>query len=70
MSGPMAKAKLLGEILIERGDCSPDQVEKALASQAQHGGRVGEVLMAMGVIDQEQVSTTPRDTCSHSSCEV
>jgi len=56
MSAPIAKAKLLGEILIERGECSPEQLKKALASQAEHGGRVGEVLMAMGVIGQDQLT--------------
>jgi type IV pilus assembly protein PilB len=56
MSAPIASTKRVGEILVERGECSTAEVDKALASQAQHGGRVGAVLVAMGAIDQEQLT--------------
>jgi len=56
MSTPLARAKRVGEILVEQGDCTEADVDKALASQAKHGGRLGELLIAMGAIDQEQLT--------------
>jgi len=49
--------KLLGAILVERGACSVQDVERALAEQARGGGHVGEILQAMGRVDRQQVLT-------------
>ena len=40
----------LGQMLIEDGLISPEQLEKALARQAEWGSRLGDVLLALGYI--------------------
>jgi len=45
--------KLLGQILIERGDITPAELEAALASQA----RLGEILAGQGVVRPAQVDS-------------
>ncbi|RKY22260.1 MAG: pilus assembly protein PilB [Planctomycetota bacterium] len=48
--------KRIGEILVQRGECATDDVERALADQAKSGGHVGEILVAMGVVTRGQVT--------------
>jgi type IV pilus assembly protein PilB len=45
--------KRLGEILIEDGSASPEDVRRALDLQKQVGGRVGRLLVAMGIVAEE-----------------
>jgi len=54
----MSIRKLLGEILVENGDCSEEQVQEALKSQEEQGTgkRIGEILMEMGHIDQKALT--------------
>jgi type IV pilus assembly protein PilB len=52
-----AGRKPIGAILVERGACSAEDVERALAEQARGGGHIGEILQAMGRIDRQQLLT-------------
>jgi hypothetical protein len=45
--------KRLGEILVEGGKASAEDVRRALDLQAQVGGRVGRLLVAMGIVAEE-----------------
>jgi type IV pilus assembly protein PilB len=45
--------KRLGEILVEDGRASAEDVKRALDLQAQVGGRVGRLLVAMGIVAEE-----------------
>lgn len=46
-----------GDILVAKGLASPDDIVRALDHQKTNGGRIGESLIALGVVTQEQVST-------------
>jgi hypothetical protein len=45
-----------GDILVAKGLASPDDIVRALDHQKSNGGRIGESLVALGVVTQEQVS--------------
>ncbi len=47
--------KKLGDLLIERGHVTPDQLEVALRQQATSGHRLGNILVETGVITEEQL---------------
>lgn len=47
------RARLLGELLVERGIVSPPDVQKALAFQEQFGGRLGSILVRLGALSEE-----------------
>lgn len=55
MPVPQQKRKLLGEMLIAEGLLSHEQLERALAEQKQHGGRIGAVLKALGFVTEEDI---------------
>jgi hypothetical protein len=40
----------LGELLIKEGLISESQLEKAISLQRQQGGRLGEVLVKLGIV--------------------
>jgi hypothetical protein len=40
--------KRIGELLIEKNEITPDQLEKALRYQQEHGGKIGVILVEMG----------------------
>lgn len=46
-----------GDILVAKGLASPEQIVRALDHQKANGGRIGESLIALGVVTQEQVTT-------------
>jgi len=48
--------KQLGELLIERKVISPQQLEKAIAFQKEHGGLIGEVLVELGFAKEEDIA--------------
>lgn len=52
---PVAR-KLIGQILIERGDLSEEQVDLVLKHQYQHSGKFGEAAIALGLLDEESIS--------------
>lgn len=53
--------KRLGEWLIQRNKVTPEQLEEALLIQQQHGGRLGEILMELGYITEEDLWQTLAD---------
>lgn len=48
--------KLLGEILIERGTITSDQLKKALDVQVREGGLVGEIIVKLGYATEEEIA--------------
>jgi hypothetical protein len=46
---PAARRKL-GDIFVERGLITPEQLEEALAEQREKGGKLGEILVELGFI--------------------
>lgn len=48
--------KRVGEILLSQKIISPTQLEKALASQQEHGGLVGQILVGLGFVTEEEVA--------------
>ncbi|MBI4437200.1 MAG: hypothetical protein HY590_07310 [Candidatus Omnitrophica bacterium] len=48
--------KQLGELLIERGVITKDQVEKALAVQKEEGGLIGQILVRLGFTTEEEIA--------------
>lgn len=46
----------LGEILVERGFVSPEQLREALRSQYQEGKRLGEILVEMGALTADELN--------------
>ena len=50
------RRKLLGERLIDAGLVTPDQLDLALREQKRTGERIGEILINLGFVAQEQIS--------------
>ena len=50
--------KQLGELLIERGILTKEQLDKALALQKEKGGLIGEVLVGLGFVKEEDIAQT------------
>lgn len=48
--------KQLGELLIERGVLSEEQLEKALSLQKEKGGLIGEILVELGFAKEEDIA--------------
>jgi general secretion pathway protein E len=46
----------LGELLVQRCGIAPDAIEKALAKQVDEGGLIGEILVRMKAIDEDQLA--------------
>jgi len=52
----MAEGKTrLGEILVENGEITSEQLQKALEAQKQSGGLIGMVLVNLGYIDKNKL---------------
>ncbi len=53
----MAKEKYLrlGELLVQEGLISADQLEKAISTQRQEGGRLGEIVVKLGLVKEDQL---------------
>jgi type IV pilus assembly protein PilB len=52
---PQQKRKMLGEMLMAEGLLSREQLERALAEQRQHGGRIGAILKGLGLVTEEDI---------------
>ncbi len=52
----MYNRQRLGDILVERGVCTPTHIERALKSQKERGGRIGEVLVGMDACSEADVA--------------
>lgn len=48
--------KQLGELLIERGVIAKEQLEKALATQKEEGGLIGQILVKLGFTTEEEIA--------------
>ena len=48
--------KRIGELLLERGVITPKELEKALVYQKEHGGLMGQVLIALGFVGEEEIA--------------
>jgi general secretion pathway protein E len=46
----------LGEILVARCKVQPDEIERGLANQREQGGLIGEVLVRLKLIDEDQLA--------------
>ena len=47
----------IGELLVEAGLITNEQLEEALKSQKQFGGRLGSILVKMGIISEDSVTS-------------
>jgi general secretion pathway protein E len=57
MATPFASHQpLIGEILVTRCKIAPDAIERALVKQREEGGLIGEVLVRMKLIDEDQLA--------------
>ena len=52
---PLIRARLLGELLVERGAVRPADLERALELQAAMGGRLGQLLVRIGALSEDQL---------------
>ncbi|MBI4707886.1 MAG: Flp pilus assembly complex ATPase component TadA [Candidatus Omnitrophica bacterium] len=52
---PQGKYLKLGELLIKEGLIDADKLEKAMLTQKQDGGRLGEILVKLGFVKEEQL---------------
>ena len=52
----MAGRKLLGEILVETAGIAPEQVQRGLEHQKKKKVRIGEALVALKIVNEEQVA--------------
>jgi type IV pilus assembly protein PilB len=48
--------KQLGELLLERGIINEEQLEKALRTQKERGGLIGQVLVSLGYAKEEEIA--------------
>jgi len=55
------KNELLGEYLVRRGSLSRTDLEKALSELDRYGGRLGDTLIALGLVDAVDVFRAIRD---------
>ncbi|MFH1093822.1 MAG: ATPase, T2SS/T4P/T4SS family [Candidatus Omnitrophota bacterium] len=55
MPADKGKKKLLGEYLVEKGLVNSDQVQKALDAQKKAGSRLGQTLIELGYIKEEEL---------------
>jgi type IV pilus assembly protein PilB len=53
---PQHSGRLLGEILIENGAATPEQIEAVRARQSSRGGPLGEILIEQGVCDETTIT--------------
>jgi len=49
-------SKQLGELLLERGVINQAQLEKALKTQKDRGGLIGQVLVSLGFVKEEEIA--------------
>ncbi|HAF08281.1 TPA: general secretion pathway protein GspE, partial [candidate division WOR-3] len=48
--------KRLGDLLIDEGLITKDQLNQALSQQKENGGRLGSILVQMGFVTDDQIS--------------
>jgi hypothetical protein len=60
LAGPSFVAMKIGEIFVTLGQLSARDLERALKRQEQHGGKIGENLVAMGLVTPMQLTSALR----------
>jgi type IV pilus assembly protein PilB len=55
-SGRLERGRFLGDVMVDMGLVTPEQVEQAVSQGRSSGRRVGEVLLEQGVISSDQVA--------------
>ena len=55
MSSFKRQKELLGQVLVQRGMVTPEQLNKALQVQKEQGGLVGEILTKLGFTSEEDI---------------
>jgi hypothetical protein len=55
-NAPVHGGRLLGDLLVERGSVTAEEIAAALAKQHESGGRIGEILLEQGVIDERTLT--------------
>jgi hypothetical protein len=53
----------LGDLLVSRELISPQELDRALAVQAEEGGLLGEILMKLGSVEESQLTEVLADQC-------
>ena len=48
--------KLIGELLVEKGLISKEQLDQALSIQKEKGGLIGEILVALGYVEETDIA--------------
>jgi len=56
-AAPAARRRKLGEILVDAGVLSREDLDKALSAQKDGGGRLGAVLVSLGLVDEDTMLT-------------
>jgi len=56
---------LLGEILIESGEITKEQLLEALQFQKENGGLLGEILVGLGYINDEKLKEHLKEQWRH-----
>ena len=52
---PKEKYLRLGELLLKESLITPAQLEKAISTQRQEGGRLGEIIIKLGIVKEDQL---------------
>jgi len=45
----------IGEIIVEKGFCSEEDIQRALSVQEKYGSKIGTILINMGTITEDQL---------------
>jgi type II secretory ATPase GspE/PulE/Tfp pilus assembly ATPase PilB-like protein len=67
---PARRRRLLGDLLVEAGLVDERQLERALAYQRIHGGRLGGVLVTMGILSEEDLASSLGRQLGLAACDV
>ena len=69
VSGVRKKIRI-GDLLVEAGAISEDQLQQALEKQKESGGRIGNIIMQMGFISRERLITVLTAQTGIDYCEI
>lgn len=58
MSAPKLKKIKLGDMLVDTGTITPEQLQQALKVQKEKGGKLGDVIVSLGYIDAKKLAKT------------
>lgn len=61
LHGDIIMSGLLGEILVESGEITMEQLNEALEFQKENGGLLGEILVGLGYIQDEELKKHLKD---------